>query len=146
MNLNEIEKIMSRHENVHICPICSMPFAPSNARQKTCGNKECKKAYRNQYIKQYNAKRMKENPEAVREKNAKTMRKYRRRQKALEDRATELAEMDARWQKQLDLERKIAEYGAKYGEVSAQKVLEKVSKIDVNLKGETDGNQDNQGE
>lgn len=146
MNLTEIEKIMSQHKDIHICPICSTPFAPRNSRQKTCGGKECRRLYRNEYIKRYNARRIEKDPETVRRQNANAMRKYRQKQKALDDRATELAELDARWQKQLNLEKKIAEYGVKYGEVSAQKVLEKVPKIDVNLKGETHGNQNNQGE
>lgn len=138
MNLGEIEKIMSSHEGIHICPICSTPYKPRHSRQKTCGSESCKKAYHADYVKRKNEERMANNPEAVREYNKNVMRRYRKKQRAIDKRVATLDELEDRWKERAERDKRIAEYGDRYGEVSAQKVLETVPKIDVNLGGNDD--------
>lgn len=137
MNLEEIEKLMS-DAGIHLCDICGVPFEPKTQRQRTCGSPQCKEEYHRRYVAEYNRRRRRENPEVVRRYNAAKMREYRAKKKAAEIREKQLKDLADRWERQAEFDRKVAEYGHRYGEVSAQKVLATVPKIDVNLEGRKD--------
>ena len=141
MNLTEIQKILSEQSGNKFCPICDTPFKPYHARQKTCGSPECKKIYHAEYSKNYNRRRRSENPELARQKTRESMRKFRARQKAVEDRNNDLGKQLEYWEKRKEFEKKIAEYGSNYGEVSAKKILEQVPKIDTTFGGKQDDNE-----
>ena len=123
------------YAGIHSCEICGTPFEPRNCKQKTCGAPECKEEYHRRYVAEYNRVKRAKNPEACRQYNRVKMRAYRNKQRELEDRDAQLQEVADRWKKQEEFSKKIAEYGHRYGEVSAQKVLATVPKIDVNLEG-----------
>lgn len=137
MDLNKITKILI-DSGIHVCPICGTPYSPYHSRQKTCGSKECKKTFHNQYV-QNRVKRLKEEDlDAWREYHAKANRKWREKQKNKDKREEDLKELQERWEKQSTLDKKIAEYGHEYGKRSAEKVLANVPKIDVSMGGHHD--------
>lgn len=139
MDLNEITKIIEE-SGLKVCPICGTPFTPYHGRQKTCGAEECKRKWHNQYVLD-RVKRLKEkDPDAWRRYHAKANRKYRHKQKKLQERETELKQLQEKWEKQKEFDRKISEYGHEYGKRSAEKLLAAIPKIDVNLVG---GHNDN---
>lgn len=138
MNLENLENILSEHSGNKYCPICSTPFKPYNSRQKTCGSPECKKQYHAEYVKEHNRKFRKENPTAARERSKKSMRKFRAKQKAVENRIDNLGKQLEYWEKQEEFDRKIAEYGHRYGEVAADKLIKSIPKIDTSLEGNQD--------
>lgn len=144
MNLTELESILSEQSENKFCPICATPFKPHHSRQKTCGSPECKKAYHAEYVKNYNRRLRKEHPYETRERKRESMRKFRARQKAVEDRNDELGRQQEYWEKRAEFEQKIAKYGDKYGEVQAQQILERVPKIDTSMGGDNDGSKNDQ--
>lgn len=137
MDLNEIEKLMTE-AGVHLCEICGLPFTPKTKRQCTCGAPQCKAEHHRRCVAEYNRKRRSQYPDVVRHYKAAKMREYRAKQKEAEARERQLKDLADRWERQAEFDRKIAEYGHRYGEVSAQKVLATVPKIDVNLEGRRD--------
>jgi len=136
MNLTELEKILSKESGNKFCPICATPFKPYHSRQKTCGSPECKKAYHAEHVKKYNQKLRKENPALTRERTRNSMRRFRAKQKAVEARNDDLGRQLEYWEKRAEFEKKIAEYGDHYGEVSAEKILEQIPRIDTSMEGE----------
>lgn len=135
MKLDELKSKISEQDGLRVCIVCGLPYKPYRGNQKTCADPLCQKLYHRQYVKDYNRKRRAENPEVVREYNRLKMRQYRQRQREIEERDRQLEELSERWQKQIELDKKIADYGHEYGKRSAEKVLATVPKIDVNLKG-----------
>lgn len=140
MGLTEIEKILESEAGLKVCKICGSPYKPYHSRQKTCGKPECKKASQRESVKRRNEERKAEDPDKYRASRSEAMRKYRQKKKALKVRETQLKELSKQWEKQLEFDKKIAEYGFEYGKRSAEKVLATVPKIDVNIfkKGEND--------
>ena len=136
MDLKELEAILSENSENKFCPICSTPFKPYHSRQKTCGSPECKKAYHAEYVKNYNKRFREENPIVAKRRRRESMRRFREKSKTLEGRNDDLGKQLEYWEKREEFDRKVAAYGAKYGEVSAQKTLEQVPKIDTTIGGE----------
>lgn len=136
MNLTKLEKILSEQSGNKFCPICGTPFKPYHSRQKTCGSKECKKQYHSEYVNSYNRNLRRNNPELTRKRTRDSMRRFRAKKKNVNDIDEELGRQLEYWEKQERFDRKIAEYGDRYGEVQKQKILEQVPKIDVGTKGE----------
>lgn len=132
MNLSELEKILNA-DGVSVCEICGTPYTPRSSRQRTCGAPECKRQSHNNYLRE-RSKRLKEkDPVAFNKYQAEANRKWRGKKRNFADREKELLDLKEHWESQSDFDRKISEYGDRYGEVSAQKVLATVPKIDVNL-------------
>lgn len=141
MGTNELEK-MIEDSGLRICAVCSTPFKPYHARQKTCGDPDCKRIYHNKWCLERNKRMLKEHPNEFRKYRRDVMRRYRAKKRAVVERDKQLEKVSEHWKKQEEFEKKISEYGYRYGEVSAQKVLERVPKIDVTLGGETNGKED----
>lgn len=141
MDLITISRVLS-DSGIHVCPICGTPFEPYHSRQKTCGSAECKKEHHNQYVKDRVKRLKEEDPEAWRKYHAKANKRYRHKQKALDERDKDLKELEDRWKRDDTLSKKIAECGHEYGKRSAEKLLATIPKIDVNLGG-NNGSKDN---
>jgi len=135
VTLQSLGDILLSEAGIHTCPICGCPFTPYHSRQKTCGTKECKAAWHNEYVKA-RARRMRiEDQENFRKIHAETQRRYRAKQRALQKREDSLKDVNDHWERQAEFDRKIAEYGHEYGKRSAEKVLATVPKIDVTMGG-----------
>lgn len=137
MDIAVIGNLLSE-SGIHVCPICGTPFDPYHSRQKTCGTEECKRIFHNRYV-QDRARRLKaEDPKAFNIYHANAQRKYRAKQRKLNLRDSELVEVNERWEREAEFQRKISEYGHEYGKRSAEKILATIPKIDVNLGGKHD--------
>ena len=134
MEYKQLQQYMQEISGNSFCPICDTPFKPKNPRQKTCGDPECRRLYHNQYVRDYNRQRREKYPEVVREYNARMMRKYRAQRKQAEKFEQNMDAIKEHWDKQTEFEKKIAEYGDRYGEVQTKKLLETVPKIDTGEK------------
>ena len=133
MDLNEIESILQSESKLKVCPICGTPFKPYHSRQKTCGSEECKNASKSESVKKRSSEKKAENPEEYKKSRRNAMRRYRRKRQALKIRESQLKELSEQWERQLNFDRKVSEYGLEYGKQSAEKVLATVPKIDVNI-------------
>lgn len=138
MGLSELEQILSAESGSKFCPICDTPFTPHNSRQKTCGAPECKREWHNKYMRERTKRLQQEDRELWRKYHRDAQRKSRAKKKERIERDAELKRLQKSWERQAEFDRKIAEYGLDYGSVQAQKILEKVPKIDVNLGGNHD--------
>lgn len=138
MDLTEIETALRAESDLKVCPICGNPYRPYHSRQKTCGAQECIKANRCKSTKRNNDARKSRNPDEYMESRRNAVMRYRKKKQALISRESQLKELSKQWEKQLDFDKKISEYGLEYGKRSAEKVLATVPKIDVNIhkKGE----------
>lgn len=132
MNFEEIEKIMA-DAGVSVCPICGTPYSKYHKRQRTCGNDECRREWKNKYLKEWRRKRIEANADEFRAYRADAMRKYREKMRALEERDEQLEEIEEKWEKVDDFDKYVSEHGMEYGDRQAQKVLAGVSRIDVNI-------------
>lgn len=140
MNLSELEKILST-DGIATCEICGTPYTPRSKRQRTCGAPECQRQAHNNYLRERNKKRKEKDPVAFNRYQAEANKKWRSKKRNLEKREQELLDLKEHWESQSEFDRKISEYGDRYGEVSARKVLERVPKIDVNVeRRDEDGN------
>lgn len=137
MDLTTVLKALS-DEGIHVCPICGTPFEPYHSRQKTCGAPDCRRLHHNQYVKDRVDRLKREQPEEWRAYHAKANRKYRHKQYEKRKREAELKDLQDRWEKQEEFDRRIAEYGHEYGKRSAEKLLATVPKIDVTMGGKND--------
>ena len=126
----EIAKILN-DAGCSVCPVCAMPFVRKRADQITCGEKECQRLWNIQRTKDRARLRYEEDPDAERKRRREAMQRYRRRKSHAKLVMQNSEEWKERWQRQTEFDRKIKEYGLHYGDVSAQKVLEQVPKIDV---------------
>ena len=135
MDLKSLKDKIAEHDGLLICPICGLPFKPYRKSQKTCGADECKKLHHEAYVKEYVRKKRADDPDAYRAYRREAMRRYRAKQRKIKERDKQLEEMGSRWEQQELFSEKVKEYGWRYGDVQAQKTLDSVPKIDVNLGG-----------
>lgn len=136
MDLQKLENILTEKSGNKFCVICGTPFEPYHTKQKTCGAPECQKALHAEYMRERAKRKKEEDIEAWRKYHREAQKKSRHKKKKRIKRDEQLKRTAKRWQKQEDLDRKVKEYGLNYGEVQAQKILEKVPKIDVTLGGD----------
>lgn len=129
MNISELEKIIEEQTGNLVCPICSTPFSPRHSRQKTCGSPDCKRLFHNQYLRERNKRLKAEDKEAFNKYHAEANKKWRRKQKFLE----ELDELQEYCKEQVILAETINKKvsGIDYGKRQAEKTLASVPKIDV---------------
>ena len=132
-SIAELQEILLERNQFRFCPMCGTPFVPCNSRQKTCGAPECKRQMHVERMRIYRHKQKTENPELWREKRRLEQRRYRGKKRKMLERDEQLKELQSRWKKQEEFEKKIAEYGDRYGEVQAAKLLASVPKIDVSM-------------
>ena len=128
MNFDELNKMVSEAAGVNICPICGCPFKKYNLQQATCGDKECKRLYKNNYLKEWRKKRVKEDPDGFREYRRKHRHKKGKSVKAIDN---DLAELQEYWSGVEEKDRRIS--GDDYGKKQAEKTLAQVPKINVDI-------------
>jgi hypothetical protein len=127
MSIDKLLEEIEEKTDLKICAVCGMPSKPYHCRQKTCGDPECKRQYKNSYTKGYVARLKAEDIDAYRAYRADAQKRSRQK-KRMEARARELSD---EW----DRPKAPIEDGLNYGRRSAEKVLSKVPKINVNLEG-----------
>lgn len=138
MDLTGLERILSKTSGNEFCPICGTPFKPRNRRQKTCGAPECKRLWHNKYMRERSKRMQEEDRELWRKYHREAQKKTRAKKKKLIDRDSELKELSKNWERQVEFDKKVREYGINYGEVQARKTLATVPKIDVTMGGNHD--------
>ena len=82
MNFDELNAIVAKEAGVDICPMCGTPFSRRDARQKTCGTGECKRLWKNQYLRERRLRLIAEDKELFNFRHAEAQRKSRRKKRA----------------------------------------------------------------
>ena len=134
-----IDKLLAEIEektDLKLCAVCGMPFKPYHGRQKTCGDPECRRAYKNEYTKKYVREFKERDPEGARKYHREAQRKYRHKVAEAAEMLKRMHELNEAWDDAV----RPYEDGLNYGQRQAEKLLEQVPKIDVNLGG-TDGSE-----
>lgn len=135
MDIAKLEEILADETGLKLCPICGTAYKPYHSRQKTCGSPECKRIYHNEYVRERTERLKKQDIDSFRKYHTEAQRKYRAKQKGRAERDTQLKDLGDRWSKQEEFDKKVKEYGIRYGQVQAQKTLASIPKIDVTLGG-----------
>lgn len=135
IEFEELEKIVSEEAGVEICPICKTPFYKRDARQRTCGTNECKRLWKNKYLRERRLRLIAEDKEWFNFQHAEAQRKSRHKKRAKQI-AWENAKDDTIGEK--NIERLESFFVMKtpadeYAERQIKKTLALVPKIDVNL-------------
>lgn len=133
MNFDELNELVAREAGVSICPVCSVPFAKRNPRQKTCGSTECKRLWRNRYFEDRRRRMLAENPEEFRAYRRAAEKKTRRKKKERERMKRNYKKMQSYWERQIDVKEHKIDGGLDYGKKQIEKTLAQVPKIDVNI-------------
>lgn len=146
MNIEIIEQLIAEETGLKTCPICGMPYKAYHPRQKTCGEQECKRVWHNKYLQERKARLIEEDPDEFRKYRREAMRKYRAKQKALKKRDEQLQELEERWDRVDEFDKRMAEYGLDYGKNQAEKVLANLPKVNTEIGGnnEKDGHDGNE--
>ena len=138
MNFDELNEIVAKEAGVDICPMCGIPFHRRDARQKTCGASECKRLWKNKYLRERRLRLIAEDKELFNFRHAEAQRKSRRKK-----RAKQIALEDARQDtiSEKSIERLESLFVMKtpadeYAERQMAKTLANIPKIDVNLRKE----------
>lgn len=129
MNFDELNEIVAKEAGIDICPVCGTPFERRHKAQKTCGTDECKRLYKNNYLRERRKRLMEEDIEAYRKKRRETQRKSRRKQRELELAEKNLEKAQEYWDKRA--ERHIETDGIEYGKKQMERTLAMIPKIDV---------------
>lgn len=82
MNFDELNAIVAKEAGVGICPMCGTPFSRRDARQKTCGTNECKRLWKNQYLRERRLRLIAEDKELFNFRHAEAQRKSRHKKRA----------------------------------------------------------------
>lgn len=82
MNFDELNAIVAKEAGVGICPMCGTPFSRRDVRQKTCGTGECKRLWKNQYLRERRLRLIAEDKELFNFRHAEAQRKSRRKKRA----------------------------------------------------------------
>lgn len=138
MNFEELGKIISDEAGVDICPMCATPFRRRDARQKTCGTNECKRLWKNKYLRERRQRLIAEDKELFNFRHAEAQRKSRHKKRAerIARENRETAEPDTISIKNIERLESffvMQEPADEYAERQKAKTLALVPKIDVNL-------------
>lgn len=133
MNFDELNKIVAKEAGIDICPVCGTPFERRHKAQKTCGTDECKRLYKNNYLRERRKRLMEEDIEAYRKHRREAQRKSRRKQRELELAEKNLEKAQEYWDKRA--ERHIETDGIEYGKKQMERTLAMIPKIDVSVFG-----------
>ena len=145
MELTTLEEILAEKSGNKFCPVCGTPFKPYHSRQKTCGAPECQRQCHNEYMRERTKRQREENIEEWRKYHREAVAKSRARKRERMKRDAQLKDIQDRWEKQDEFDRRMSEYGSNYGDVQRQRTLASIPKIDVNLGGHNgnDNTEDN---
>ena len=140
MNFDELSKILHDEAGINVCPICGTPFDKRYKQQKTCGAADCRRAHKNQYLRERRERLLEEDREAYNEKRAEAERKYRYKKKAKEAAERDMEKVKAYWERRKTSEDRVT--GEDYGKRQMEKTLAMIPKIDVNIDGKERKNND----
>lgn len=135
MNFDKLNEMVAKKAGVDICPICGTPFRRRDARQKTCGASECKRLWKNKYLRERRLRLIAEDKELFNYRHAEAQRKSRHKKRA-EQIARENAEQDTISIENIE---RLESYfvmqtpADEYAERQRAKTLASIPKIDVNL-------------
>ena len=138
MNFDELNAIVAEQAGVDICPMCGIPFHRRDSRQKTCGTDECKRLWKNKYLRERRLRLIAENKELFNFRHAEAERRRRRKKRAAQI-EHENAEQDTISAKDIDRLESLFVMRTpadEYAERQIAKTLAMIPKIDVNLKKE----------
>lgn len=133
MNFDELNAIVAKEAGVDICPICEVPFHRRDARQKTCGADECKRLWKNKYLRERRLRLIAEDKELFNFRHAEAQRKSRHKKRE-EQIARENARSDTISTENIErLESLIVMRtpASEYAEQQKAKTLAQVPRIDV---------------
>ena len=131
MNFDALDEIIRKNTDLHICPICGTPFRQYHSRQRTCGTDECKRLWKNTYLRERRVRLIAENPEAFREYHADAQRKSRNKKKNLMIADRNLKKAQEYWERRAAQQYISVSDGTEYADRQIADTLAKVPKIDV---------------
>ncbi len=131
MNFDELNAIVAEQAGVDICPICGTPFSKYHSRQRTCGTEECKRLWKNKYLRERRDRLIAEDKEAFKMAHAEAQRKSRHKKKEVERIARNYARIQEHWDRVTEFNKVVADHGFDYGKHQMAKTLAQVPKIDV---------------
>lgn len=131
MNFDELNEIIAEDAGVNICPICGTPFQKRNARQKTCGSSECKRLWKNKYLRERRTRLIAEDKDLFNFRHAEAQRKSRRKKKGLMVADENLRRAQEYWERREAKNNLALSDGKEYAERQIADTLSKVPKIDV---------------
>ena len=137
MNFDELSAILI-DSGVNVCPICGTPYDKRYKQQKTCGTDECKRLYKNKYLRERRERLIAEDREAYNKKHADANRKYREKKRDAELVDKSYQKLQEHWERVANFDKDVAEDGFNYGKRQMEKTLAMIPKIDVNLGGAKD--------
>ena len=129
MNFDELNKIVAEEAGVDICPVCGTPYTKRHPAQKTCATDECKRLFKNNYLKERRKRLMEEDADAFRKYHAAAQRKSRRKKRAVEVADENYQAIQTYWEKQA--ERHIETDGIDYGKKQMERTLAEIPPIDI---------------
>lgn len=133
MNLEELERIIKDDTGITICPVCGTPYEQYHSRQRTCGTDECKRLWKNKYLRERRSRLISEDKEAFNRYHANAQRKSRQKKKRLEEVDEDLRKAQEYWERREERLRVESPDGKSYAERQIADTLAKVPKIDVNI-------------
>ena len=140
MNFDQLNEIVAKEAGVSICPMCDTPFYKRDARQKTCGSNECKRLWKNKYLRERRLRLIAEDKELFNFRHAEAQRKSRRKKRDRQiEREAEDAKDDTISAKNIERLESLFVMRTpadNYAELQIAKTLASVPKIDVNLRKE----------
>lgn len=131
MNISELDKIIEKEAGICICPMCGTPFNPRDARQKTCGTSECKRLWKNKYLRERRTRLIAEDKELFNFRHAEAQRKSRRKKKNMEIADENYRKAQEYWERFEQRHQTDKPDGRGYAERQIAKTLSEVPKIDV---------------
>lgn len=138
MNFDLLNEIVAKEAGVDICPICETPFRRRDIRQKTCGADECKRLWKNKYLRERRLRLIAEDKELFNFRHAEAQRKSRHK-KRTQQLAYKDAEKDTMSAEDIDRLESLFVMrtpASEYAERQKAKTLASIPKIDVNLRKE----------
>lgn len=142
MNFDELNAIVAKEAGVDICPMCGTPFRRRDGRQKTCGTDECKRLWKNKYLRERRLRLIAEDKELFNLCHAEAQRRSRHKKRA-EQIARENARTAREDAKRDTISVKEVEHleslfamrtpADKYAEQQIAKTLAQVPKIDTSI-------------
>jgi rubrerythrin len=130
MNISELERIMSEAD-INICPVCGTPYEKYHSRQQTCGTDECKRLWKNKYLRERRERLIAEDKDAFNRMHAEAQKRSRHKKKRLENLDDTLKQAQEYWERFEKRHATDKPDGKSYAEKQVADTLAKVPKIDV---------------
>ena len=135
MNFDELSAILNEEAGINVCPICGTPFDKRYRQQKTCGTDECKRKYKNKYLRERRKKLLEGDRELFNKAHAEAQKKYRDKKKNKENVERAYDKIEGYWKEVKERREEVVIDGFNYGKRQMEKTLAMIPKIDVNIEG-----------